>query len=324
MDPNKRILITGANGQVGTDLTAALRARRGPENVVAIYHRSTPPEFRSLGPSEYGDVIDHNVLRRVIERYDVGTIFHLAAVLSGDGEIDPNRAWVINVDGLKNVLDLAIEFNIGQVFWPSSIAVFGPSSPPVLTPQHTVLEPTTMYGITKLIGEQLCHYYWLKFKLDVRSIRYPGLINYKTFSGGGTSDYSVEMFIEARKHRRYTCFVRSDTQMPLLYMDDAIKATLQLMDADPKNLTVRTSYNLGGLDFTAGDLAKAIGREVDGFVCEFIPDFRQAIADSWPTSVDDSAARKDWGWAPEFDLQRLVDAMMSGVATMTSPSPKER
>jgi nucleoside-diphosphate-sugar epimerase len=316
MDHGRRILIIGAAGQVGTDLTAALRARHGLDRVVATYHR-TFPVLHGHAPAEFLDVTDREALRSIIEQYNIGTIFHLAAVLSGTGEIDPNHAWHINVVGLKNVLDLAVEFTMNQVFWPSSIAVFGPLSPRVSTPQHTILEPNTMYGITKVVGEQLCHYYYQKYQLDVRSIRYPGLVTYKTFSGGGTSDYSVEMFIEAKKRGRYTCFVRANTQIPLLYMEDAVRATLQLMEADAARLTVRTSYNLAGLEFTAGDLAKAVGDKVNGFVCDFVPDFRQAIADSWPMSIDDSAAREDWRWRAEFDLHSMVDAMIMGLGTIS-------
>jgi nucleoside-diphosphate-sugar epimerase len=252
-------------------------------------------------------------MRSVIERHGIDTVYHLAALLSARGEQEPHRAWSVNLVGLKIVLDLAVEFSLRQVFWSSSIAVFGPTSPREMTPQHAILEPTTIYGVTKLAGEHLCAYYHRKYGVDVRSIRYPGLVSYRAFSGGGTTDYSVEMFFEARKHGRYTCFVRPDTRLPLLYMDDAVRATLELMDADPNTLTVRTSYNLAGCDFSAGELATEIAKRVPGFTCDFVPDFRQAIADSWPMTIDDAPARRDWGWVPEYDLPRLADAMLAGI-----------
>jgi nucleoside-diphosphate-sugar epimerase len=239
-------------------------------------------------------------------------VYHLASVLSGTGEGDPSHAWFTNVSSLKNVLDLAVEQKIERVFWPSSIAVFGPTTPREQTPQHTVLEPTTMYGVTKLTGESLCHYYFGRYGVDVRSLRYPGLVTYRAFSGGGTTDYSVEMFLEAKARRSYRCFVRSDTALPLMYMDDAIRATIELMESKPDQLTVRTSYNLTALSFTAGELAAEITRRIPGFRCTFEPDFRQAIADSWPRSIDDSVARRDWGWVPHYDLLRLVTTMLEG------------
>jgi len=310
-NPAKRILITGAVGQIGTDLTPALRSRYGAENVVAAGHHTLPtPEFREAGPFETVDVTDKEMLRGLIEKHAINTVYHLASVLSGDGEKDPNRAWHVNVNGLKNVLDLAVEFNMEQVFWPSSIAVFGPSTPRDNTPQLTVLEPTTMYGVTKVAGENLCHYAFVKHGIDVRSLRYPGLITYKTFSGGGTSDYAIEIFIDALKHAHYTCFVTAETAMPLMYMDDAVKAAIDLMEADSERISVRTSYNLTALSFTAGELAAEVAKRVEGFTCDFAPDFRQAIADSWPDTVDDSAARRDWGWSPYCDLPTLVEVML--------------
>ena len=277
---NERILVIAAVGQVGTDLTPALRARHGADNVVATGHRTPPtPAFRDAGPFEMVDATDKDSLRAVIAKYGITTIYNLANLLSGDGELDPQRAWHVNVGSQKNVLDLAVEYHMDQVFWPSSIAVFGPTTPRHDTPQHTVLEPTTMYGVTKVTGENLCHYYFLKHGLDVRSLRYPGLISHTAFSGGGTSDYSVEIFIEAVKHGRYTCFVEAPTIMPLMYMDDAVKATIQVMEAPASAITVRTGYNLTALDFTAGELAAEVAKHVEGFTCDFVPDFRQAIAD---------------------------------------------
>ena len=309
-----RILVTGSVGQIGADLTPVLRRHHGCENVVAVGHRTQPSdEFRQSGPFETIDATDKEALRALILKHDIGTIYHLVTVLSGDGEKDPDRAWHVNVGSLKNVLDLAVEFEMSQVFWPSSIAVFGPTTPRIDTPQRTILEPTTMYGVNKVAGENLCNYYFLKYGLDVRGLRYPGLVTYKTFSGGGTSDYSVEIFIDAIKHGHYTFFVNAGTAMPLMYMDDAIRATIELMEAEASRITVRTSYNLGALSFTAGELAEAVAGRIDGFTYDFEPDFRQAIADSWPDTVNDSVARHDWGWKPEFDLETLVETMIEGI-----------
>jgi nucleoside-diphosphate-sugar epimerase len=311
-----KILVIGTAGQVGTDLTPALRATFGAENVVAAAHRTPPHDsVRAGGPFVILDATDREALRNVVQRHAVKEIYHLPAVMSAAGEQDPARAWTINVETLRNVLDLGVELGLSKIFWPSSIAVFGPTTPRRNTPQRTVLEPTTIYGIAKLTGENLCHYYHRRYGLDVRSLRYPGLVTYKTFSGGGTTDYSVEMFLEARKTKRYTCFVRADTRLPLMYMDDAIKATVQLMQADSDRIGVRTSYNLAALSFTAGELAAEIARRVDGFTCDYVPDRRQAIADSWPETVDDSAARNDWGWRHDYDLRALADAMLKGLAS---------
>ena len=311
---NPRILVIGAVGQVGTELTPALRKRYGSENVVAAGHRTPPDEaFRDAGPFETVDATDMAALRALVREHDVDVVYHLSTILSGDGEKDPERAWHVNVGSLKNVLDLGVEFGMRQIFWPSSIAVFGPTSPRVDAPQRTVLEPTTMYGVSKVVGENLCNYYFVKHGLDVRGLRYPGLVSYKAFSGGGTTDYSVEIFSAAVERGRYTCFVDAGTMLPLMYMEDAIRATLELMATDASRITVRTSYNVSAVSFTAGDLATEVARRVDGFTCDFEPDFRQAIADSWPDSMDDSVARQDWGWKPEFDLPVLVDTMLDGV-----------
>ena len=311
---NRKILVTGAVGQVGTDLVPALRARFDPGNVVAAGHRTPPSEaFRSAGPYTTLDATDMDALRALVREHDVGVIYHLATLLSADGEKNPERAWRVNVGSLKNVLDLAVEQEMTQVFWPSSIAVFGPTTPRADTPQRTILEPTTMYGVTKVTGENLCNYYHTRHGLDVRGIRYPGLISYETFPGGGTTDYSVEIFVSAVEQGHYTCFVNADTALPLMYMDDAIRATVGVMEADASRISVRTSYNVTALSFTAGELAAEVARRVEGFTCDFEPDFRQAIADSWPDSMDDSVARHDWGWKPEYDLPALVDTMLAGV-----------
>ena len=311
---NRKTLVTGAVGQVGTELVPALRKRYGPENVIAAGHRKLPEEaFRRAGPFVTVDATDKDALRALVRSHDIGAIYHLATLLSADGEKDPDRAWHVNLGSLKNVLDLGVEFEMSQVFWPSSIAVFGPTTPRVDTPQRTVLEPTTMYGVTKVAGENLCNFYCVRYGLDVRGLRYPGLVSYEAFSGGGTTDYSVEIFTAALTQGHYTCFVDAATVLPLMYMDDAVRATLELMAADPSSITIRTSYNVSAMSFTASELAAAVADRVNGFTCDFEPDFRQAIADSWPDSMDDSVARQDWGWKPEYDLCALVETMLNGV-----------
>tara|TARA_B100001123_G_scaffold446394_1_gene600696 strand:+ start:2748 stop:3713 length:966 start_codon:yes stop_codon:yes gene_type:complete len=309
--PPRRILVTGGAGQVAADLVPVLRKLHGAENIVAAGHETQPSEaVRDGGPFEYVDACSYQAMERLVRKYDIGVIYHLATILSGEGEQNPGLAWNVNIGSLKVVLDLALETNVDQVFWPSSIAVFGPAAPTEDTPQQTVLEPTTMYGVSKVAGESLCNYYNIKYGLDVRSLRYPGLINHKAFSGGGTSDYAVEVFIAAVKEGHYTCFVDSDTMMPMMYMDDGIKATVDLMAAGASDLSVRTSYNISALSFTAGEIAAAVSDKVPDFTYDFVPDFRQEIANSWPNSVDDSVARRDWGWSPEYDLQALVEVML--------------
>ncbi len=309
-----KVLVIGSAGQIGSDLTPALRERHGAEAVIAGCHEAQPvAAVAEGGPTEFFDATDAQSLAAVIERHGITSIYHLAAIMSGEGEENPELAWHVNMVSLKNVLDLGVANGMEQVFFPSSIAVFGPTTPQHETPQRTVLEPTTIYGVTKLAGENLCHYYALRYGLDVRGLRYPGLVTYKTFSGGGTTDYAVEIFIEAVRAGRYTCFVEPQTTLPLMYMDDAVKAALTLMAAPAERITVRTSYNLGAPSFTAAELAAEVAARVDGFTCDYAPDFRQAIADSWPDSVDDSIARNDWGWSPEVDLPMLVEVMLRGV-----------
>jgi nucleoside-diphosphate-sugar epimerase len=305
-----RILITGANGQIGSELVAALRERHGAAQVVALDLEPPPSNRRSpSGPFEAADVRDRAALADVIETHDVDVVYHLASLLSATGEKHPDRAWEVNVGGLRNVLDLACEHSL-QVFWPSSIAVFGPSTPKTDTPQQTVLDPTTIYGVTKRSGELLCRYYHRRYGLDVRSLRYPGLISYKTAPGGGTTDYAVDMYVHAAQGDDYTCFLTADTRLPMMYMPDALRATLRLMEADAAALSVHDSYNVGAFSVTPRELGAAIRRHVPDFSCTFEPDERQKIADDWPASVDDRAARTDWNWAPTFDLDAMTEDMI--------------
>ncbi|MCR4392168.1 MAG: NAD-dependent epimerase/dehydratase family protein [Candidatus Acetothermia bacterium] len=307
------ILVTGATGQIGSELTLALRERYGREQVVAAGHRRTPPEpLRSSGPFVTLDVTDRAQVEEVVRKYKTEVVYHLAAVLSASGERDPKLAWRVNMEGLYNVLEAARAHGIRQVFWPSSIAVFGPRTPRDLTPQDTVLSPTTMYGVTKVAGELLCEYYARRYGLDVRGLRFPGIISSETPPGGGTTDYAVEMFYAAVKGEPYTCFVRPDTTLPMMYMPDCLRAALELMDADPSRLRYRM-YNITGMSFSAGELAAEIKKPMPSFICTYAPDFRQAIADSWPRSIDDSAAREDWGWEPKYDLAAMVEDMLGAL-----------
>ena len=302
----KNILVTGAFGQIGSELVPALQQKYGVDHVVALGHHSVPAGFTGL--VERGDVTDKAFLKTLIEKYHFDTVFHLVSLLSAKGEIDPSLTWDINMNGLLHVLDFAKEYKL-QVFWPSSIAAFGPTTPRVNTPQKTVLEPSTMYGVTKVSGELLCQYYFNKFGVDVRSLRYPGIISWKTPPGGGTTDYAVAIFYDGLAKGSYDCFVRPDTSLPMMYMDDAVQATIDLMEADPKKLTIRTSYNLAAISFTAEQLAAEINKIIPVDVT-YHPDHRQQIADSWPQSIDDAQARKDWGWRHTFDLPRMTAEMV--------------
>ncbi|HYE95883.1 MAG TPA: NAD-dependent epimerase/dehydratase family protein [Rubricoccaceae bacterium] len=301
-------LVTGALGQIGSDLVRALREREGAEAVLAT-DIQPEDEVDTAGPYEVLDVRDAARLNDLVGRYDVGTVYHLASLLSATGERKPDVAWDVNVNGVRHVLEAAKAHGL-RVFWPSSIAVFGPSTPRH-APQQTVLEPTTVYGVTKVTGELLCSYYHAKAGVDVRSLRYPGIISYDTPPGGGTTDYAVEIFYRALEEGRYTCFLTPETRLPMMYMPDALQATLDLMEAPPENLTVRTSYNVAAFSFSAEEIAAALAKRVPGFTVEYAPDFRQQIADSWPASVDDAPARRDWGWAPAYDLDGMVDDMLA-------------
>jgi len=307
----KRILVTGATGQIGSELTIELRKKYGGDNVIAAGHRRKPSEkLVNSGPFQYIDVTNRESIEKVVQKYDIDTIYHLAAVLSAIGEEKPRIAWKVNMNGLYTVLEIAREHGLIRVFWPSSIAVFGPEAPRVNTPQDTVLIPRTMYGVTKVAGELLCNYYFLRFGLDVRSVRYPGVISSETPPGGGTTDYAVEIFYEAVKNKRYTCFVRENTVLPMMYMPDCIKAAIDLMEADPSRIKCRTSYNVTGTSFSAGELTSKIKRYIPEFGCEYKPDFRQKIADSWPMSIGDSVAREEWGWNPTYDLSAMTKDMI--------------
>ena len=309
---SKRILVTGATGQIGSELTLELRKKYGNDNVVAAGHRPERPSEKSLrvGPFQLIEVTDKEDLAKIVEKYDVDTIYHLAGVLSAVGEQNPDLAWRVNVEGLHNILELAKENELVRVFWPSSIGAFGARAPRVKTPQYTVLIPGTIYGVTKVTGELLCNYYSSRYNIDVRSIRYPGIISSQTLPGGGTTDYAVEIFYEAIKNGRYTCFLREDTVLPMMYMPDCLKAAIDLMKADSSTIKCRTSYNLSAMRFSAGELAAEIKKHIPNFTCKYKPDFRQKIADSWPMSIDDSTAREEWGWKPEYDLAAMTEDMI--------------
>lgn len=302
-----RILVTGACGQIGSDLVRALRDRHGPDAVIATDLKAddSPPDG---APYAQLDVRDGERLNTLLDRYEVGTVYHLASLLSARGEQDPDLAWQVNVEGLRHVLNAARERGL-KIFWPSSIAVFGPTTPRH-APQHTILEPTTMYGTTKVSGELLCQYYALKHGVDVRSLRYPGLISYSAPPGGGTTDYAVEIFHALLQDGTYTSFLKPETRLPMMYMPDALSATLGLMDAPAESIRVRTSYNVTAFSFSAEELAATLRKRFPTFEVDYAPDFRQAIADSWPASVDDKAARTDWDWNPQYDLEAMVDDMI--------------
>ncbi len=309
----KKIIVTGATGQIGSELTLELRKKYGNENVVAVGHSKPAGGELTNGPFESCDVTDKEALNSLIEKHKPDTIFHLVGILSATGEKNPELAWNVNMGGLKNVLDACLKYKISKVFWPSSIAAFGPTTPRDLTPQHTVLDPTTIYGVTKVSGELLCQYYFKKFGLDIRSIRYPGLISYKTAPGGGTTDYAVAIYFEALKNKSYEFFVNEETVLPMMYMPDAVRATIELMEAPQENISIRTSYNLTAMSFSAKELAQEVAREISDFKATYNPDSRQNIADSWPKSIDDSTFRKDIGFTPEFDLQKMTKDMLNNI-----------
>lgn len=309
----RKTLIIGAGGQIGTELTAALRLKWGSELIIASDLKTSKPEALGEGPYVTLDIMDREAVRKYVIDEKIEVVYLLAALLSATAEKQPDFAWKLNMEGLFTILDLAKEGHLKQVFWPSSIAVFGPTTPRDMTPQFTVMEPSTVYGISKQAGERWCAYYNAKFGVDVRSLRYPGLISYKTPPGGGTTDYAVDIFYQAKRSGSYSCFLREDTALPMMFMDDAIRATLTLMEAPRENLRVKSSYNLAGISFTPKELAEEIQKHDPNFSIAYTPDFRQGIADSWPRSIDDTYATEDWHWSAEYNLARMTQVMLENV-----------
>lgn len=307
----KRILVTGAFGLVGSDLIPVLQKKFGLSNVFALGNKTIPKHFN--GKLVLGDVRQKRILEKIIRSKKITDVYHLAGLLSVGGEKNPDLAWDVNVNGLRNVLDLARDFRL-RVFWPSSIAAFGPTTPKKETAQHTILEPTTIYGATKVTGELLCQYYFLRWGVDVRSLRYPGLIGYKAPPGDGTTEYSVHIFYGLIKENTYSCFLKSNARLPMMYIDDAIAGTVGLMEAPAKQITVRTSYNFAAVNFTPAELVAEIKKLYPTFTCTYNPDpVKQRIAESWPQSIDDSVARKDWGWKHEYSLSRMTRVMIENL-----------
>lgn len=309
----EKILVIGASGQIGVELTLALRKLYGEANVIASDLREENPLLHGTGPYVSMDVMNKEMLHVQVIRQGVTQIYLLAAMLSATGEKNPALAWHLNMQGLLNVLDIAREEKLTKVYWPSSIAVFGPTSPRQNCPQQTIIEPTTVYGISKYAGEFWCNYYFNKYGVDVRSLRYPGLISYKSAPGGGTTDYAVEIYHEALNGGHYNSFLQEDTYLPMMYMPDAIRATIELMEAPKEKIRTRTSYNLSAMSFSPKEIAAEIKKHVPNFSIDYKPDYRQEIANSWPQSIDDSVARHDWGWQPEYDLARMTKDMLENL-----------
>jgi nucleoside-diphosphate-sugar epimerase len=310
-----KIIVIGACGQIGTELVLKLREKEGSENVIAADVRDECPEILMNGPYQKMDILDQKLVREYIITNKIKEVYLLAALLSATAEKNPEFAWRLNMEGLFTILDLAKEGHVTKIFWPSSIAVFGPTTPRDFTPQYTVMEPSTVYGISKQAGERWCEYYFNQYGVDVRSIRYPGLISYTSLPGGGTTDYAVDIFYQAKLNKEFTCFLKEDTSLPMMYMEDAIRATLELMEASVEKIKIRSSYNLSGCSFTPHELSEEIKKFIPDFKIKYAPDFRQKIADSWPKSIDDSYARKDWGWKEKFGTTALVQTMIENVDT---------
>jgi nucleoside-diphosphate-sugar epimerase len=309
----ERILVTGALGQLGTELVTELQKMHGLENIIATdIHPPLNNDFKGIYTTL--DILDKTSLTQITNKYHITQIYHLAAILSANAEKSPQMAWKINMDGLMNVLELAREESIRRIYWPSSIAVFGPDSPKDNTPQETVMNPNTIYGVTKVAGEKLCAYYNQKHGLDIRSLRYPGLIGHKSLPGGGTTDYAVEIYHEAIKNSHFTCPLSEEAMLPMMFMPDAVRATVELMQAERNKLTVETSYNLAGMSFTPEEIAENIRAYIPDFQIAYKPDFRQKIAMSWPNSIDDSAAQKDWKWKVAYNLKRMTDEMICHIS----------
>ena len=309
----EKILVIGASGQIGVELTLALRKIYGNNNVIASDLREENPLLTGTGPYVSMDVMNKEMLHVQVIRQGITQIYLLAAILSATGEKNPALAWHLNMQGLLNVLDIAKEEKLTKVYWPSSIAVFGPTSPKENCPQKTVIEPVTVYGISKYAGEFWCNYYFNRYGVDVRSLRYPGLISYKSAPGGGTTDYAVEIYLEALEDKKYNCFLKEDTYLPMMYMPDAIRATIELMEAPKEKISIRTSYNIASMSFSPKEIAGEIKKHIPEFEISFAPDYRQEIANSWPQSIDDSVARSDWGWKHEYDLSLMTKDMLENL-----------
>ncbi len=306
----KKILVIGASGQIGTDLTLELRKRFGNENVIASDIKEPCKNVLNSGVFEELNVLDKSALENVVDKHQITEIYHLAAILSGNAEKAPKRSWDINMDSLFNVLDVVKDKGVNKVFWPSSIAVFGPTTPRQNTPQDTIMDPNTVYGISKIAGERWCQYYFDKYDVDVRSLRYPGLISYRTEAGGGTTDYAVEIFYGAIKEKKYECFLSEKTALPMMFMDDAINATIDIMEAPKEKVKIRSSYNIAGVSFDPETIAKEITKHIPEFEMTYNPDFRQDIANSWPQSIDETRAQADWGWKAKYGLEEMSEVML--------------
>ncbi len=311
---HKSILIIGASGQIGTELTLKLREINGENAVIASDIHEGNDELMQSGPFEFINAMDFERILNIVHKYSVNEIYLMAAMLSATGEKFPKKAWNLNMDSLFNVLNLAKSGLIKKVFWPSSIAVFGPTTPKENTPQNTVMEPSTVYGISKQAGERWCEYYFNKFGVDVRSIRYPGIISWKANPGGGTTDYAIEIYHKALLNGTYSSFLNKDSKLPMMYIDDAIDATIKIMDAKPEAIKIRSSYNLAGMSFTPEEVSEEIKKSIAEFKISYNPDFRQSIADSWPKSIDDSKARKDWNWEHKIDLEKMTKIMLENLS----------
>jgi len=312
--PKEKILVIGASGQIGVELTLSLRKIYGNANVIASDLREENPLLAGTGPYVSMDVMNKEMLHVQVIRQGITQIYLLAAILSATGEKNPNLAWNLNMTSLLNVLDIAREEKLHKVYWPSSIAVFGPTSPKEFCPQQTIIEPTTVYGISKYAGEFWCNYYFQRYGVDVRSLRYPGLISYKSAPGGGTTDYAVEIYHEAIHHKKFTCCLAADTYLPMMYMPDAIRATLELMEAPAEKISVRTSYNIAAMSLSPAEVAASIQQQIPDFAIAYAPDYRQKIAESWPYSIDDTVARRDWGWKEEYNLDRMTEDMLRNLS----------
>ena len=313
MAKQEKILVVGAAGQIGTELVLELRLRYGAETIVASDIKTPNYDVMEGGIFEFLDILDDKALLRIVQKHNIKQVYQLAALLSATAEQNPMFAWKLNMEGLFNVLNLAKDKIIDKIFWPSSIAVFGSTTPRNQTPQITITEPSSVYGISKLSGERWCEYYFNKFNVDVRSIRYPGLISHKSQPGGGTTDYAVHIFYEAKKHQKYECFLKPDCTLPMMYMDDAIDATISIMESPSSKIKVRSSYNIAGISFNPEELVAEIKRHIPEFTASYAPDYRQQLAESWPAGIDDSVANRDWGWKNQYNISFIVDQMLKNI-----------